>query len=662
MHNDRMDDAVPPLAPAADDALAAARSATARHAWREAFALFSEADRDDALTAADLEDFSVAAFFAAHADVGAQIKERAFTKREAEGDATRAAYLAIDIARGYGYAGKYAIATAWKRRAERLVGIEGTTYAHGYLALADSEAAGAAGRFDDAIAHAERAIAISRNAEDADLVAYAQMNLGSLKLASGATTDGLALMEEASIAAVNGDLTPFTSGVTACRMIGACRDLTDYRKASEWIEATEKYCDRQALDGFPGVCRIHRAEVAAVGGAWAQAEQELLRATTELAAYNAIQPQADGFYAIGDIRRLRGDLAGAEEALGEAHSLGRSPQPALALVRLAQGKTRAAAAAIDAAVAEQQLDQWARARLLPAQAEIAIAIGRVDRARAIVDELAAIVAGYPSPALIAGCRVAIGRVLVAERDGPAAAAEIRAGLRLWREVGAPYEVARARVVLADALRLVDADDDVVLELRAAAEEFRRLGAVADEQETERALRSAEARRSGPQTARRTFMFTDIVGSTSLAETLGDEVWERLLRWHDDVLRGLVEAGGGQIVNSTGDGFFAAFESSRSALDAAMAIQRALLEHRTASGVALEVRIGLHVADATQRGHDYSGIGVHVAARIGGLGQAGEILASAETLREAGDARAAEATPRPVRGSAVPVAIAAVPWR
>ena len=97
-------------------------------------------------------------------------------------------------------------------------------------------------------------------------------NLGSLKIATGATSDGFALMEEASIAAVNGELSPFTSGVTACRMIGACRDLTDYRRASEWIEATESYCERQSLAGFPGVCRIHRAEVAMVGGAWARAE------------------------------------------------------------------------------------------------------------------------------------------------------------------------------------------------------------------------------------------------------------------------------------------------------------------------------------------------------------------------------------------------------
>src|SRR5947208_3489372 len=122
---------------------------------------------------------------------------------------------------------------------------------------------------------AARAVAIGSATADPDLTAYSQTNLGALKIAMGNTTDGFALMEEASVAAVNGDLSPFTSGVTACRMIGACRDLTDYRRANEWIEATEKYCDRNSLEGFPGVCRIHRAEVVAVGGAWERAEAEL---------------------------------------------------------------------------------------------------------------------------------------------------------------------------------------------------------------------------------------------------------------------------------------------------------------------------------------------------------------------------------------------------
>src|SRR5207245_181052 len=95
----------------------------------------------------------------------------------------------------------------------------------GYRALIASEEAAAAGQLDAALEQAERAVAIGTQSRDADLTASAQVNLGALKIASGATTDGLLLMEEASIAAVNGDLSPFESGLTACRMIGACRDL-----------------------------------------------------------------------------------------------------------------------------------------------------------------------------------------------------------------------------------------------------------------------------------------------------------------------------------------------------------------------------------------------------------------------------------------------------
>jgi class 3 adenylate cyclase len=484
-------------------------------------------------------------------------------------------------------------------------------------------------------------------------------NLGALQIATGETSGGFALMEEASIAAVNGELSPFTSGVTACRMIGACRDLTDYRRASEWIEATEKYCDRQSLEGFPGVCRIHRAEVAAVGGAWARAEAELERATVELGAFNATPPQADGFYAIGDIRRLRGEFEGAEVALREAHARGRSPQPALALVRLAEGKTRAAVAAIDAAVAEETWDQWARARLLPAQVEILIAAGENARARTAVDELKSIVAGYPSPALEAGRMVALGRVLLAEGDGVAASRELRAAVKGWREVGAPYEVARARAVLSRALRTFGDEDGADLELNAALEEFRRLGARIDVEAAERDLRNAEDRRSGPATARKTFMFTDIVGSTVLAEALGDRDWERLLRWHDDMIRAQVAAVGGEIVNSTGDGYFAAFDSAPAAVACAISIQRALSDRTTS--FAPPVRIGLHTAEANRRGDDYSGVGVHVAARVAALAEAGEILATTETLSEAREVAVVEPRTATVKGVKAPVSFARVDW-
>ncbi len=650
-----------PTSAAPADPLQAGREALSRHEWPEAYELLSKADHSGVLSGADLEALALAAFFSAQADIELEVKERAFKAHLTEGDEIRAAYLAIDVARAYGYTGKHSIAAGWLRRAEGILGTDGTTYAHGYLALVRSEKAGQAGDLDAALSLAERAVALGNGTADPDLKASALSNLGALKIATGSTPDGLAMMEEASIAAVSGELSPFMSGVTACRMISACRDLTDYRRASEWIEATERYCARQSLSGFPGVCRIHRAEVAAVGGAWERAEVELERATSELGRYNATQPMADGYYAIGDIRRLRGDLPGAEASLREAHSRGRSPQPALALIRLAEGKVKAAANAINTAVTEETWDRWARSRLLPAQAEIAIAAGDVAGARAAVDELAEIVGGYSSPALEAGLRLALGRVLAAEGDHPGAVRELRSAIRRWREVGAPYEVARARAVLSRSLRAHDDEEDADLELGAALDEFQRLGARVDIEAVERERRDLEDRRHGPVSIRRTFMFTDIVGSTNLAEALGDQAWERLLRWHDDTLRGIVATGGGEIVNSTGDGFFMAFESAKLGVDCAIAIQRALRDHRDSTGFAPSVRIGLHTAEANRRGTDFSGMGVHVAARVAALGGGGEILATAEVLAEAGNVATTDGREATVKGVSVPVSIASVVW-
>ena len=468
-------------------------------------------------------------------------------------------------------------------------------------------------------------------------------------------------MEEASIAAVNDELSPIISGITCCRMISACRDLTDYQRATEWIEATESYCKRQSVAGFPGVCRIHRAEVKAVHGAWDTAEQELVRATDELGGYNAVPNQAEGYYAIGDIRRLRGDLAGAEAALREAHARGKSPQPALALIRLAEGKTAAALKSISAAIDETDWDRWTRSRLLPAQVEIAVAAGEPALARAALDELGALLPRNPAPALEAGRQVALARVLLAEGDGGAAAQALRAAIRGWREVGAPYEIARARALLSSALRLLDDEGDADLELQVALDEFRRLGASVDAAVAEREVRAVEERRSGAAHVRMTFMFTDIVGSTALSEALGDADWERLLRWHDETLRGVITRVGGEIVKSTGDGFFAAFDDARRGVECAIAIQRALRDHRDETGFAIAVRIGLHTADANRRGADYSGMGVHVTARVTALAGAGEIVATSDVVADAGDVATTEVREVTVKGVSAPIEVASISW-
>ncbi len=93
----------------------------------------------------------------------------------------------------------------------------------------------------------------------------------------------------------------------------------------------------------------------------------------------------------------------------------------------------------------------------------------------------------------------------------------------------------------------------------------------------------------------------------------------------------------------------------------MAIQRTLRSHQESIGFAPPIRIGLHTAEANRRGADYSGIGVHVAARVGALGGAGEILATDETLREAGISPATEPREVTVKGVSTPLSVALVAW-
>jgi class 3 adenylate cyclase len=293
--------------------------------------------------------------------------------------------------------------------------------------------------------------------------------------------------------------------------------------------------------------------------------------------------------------------------------------------------------------------------------EITLQAGDTERARIATDQLAEIVDDASPPAVRASLAYAQGRVLLAEGDETASAHELRTALRLWREVGSAYEIARTRVALSRALRVSGDDDDADLELRAARDEFERLGARPDLAAVEAELRELEERRTSRVQVRMAFLFTDIAGSTKLAEALGNQAWEWLLRWHDEMLRVEVARQGGRIVHSTGDGFFVAFDTASQAIRSAIAIQRALSSHAETSGFAPPVRIGLHAADATQRGEDFSGVGVHVAARIAALAGGGEILASAEALAEAHDVTALDAREVNIRGVSEPVAVATIVW-
>jgi len=162
-------------------------------------------------------------------------------------------------------------------------------------------------------------------------------------------------------------------------------------------------------------------------------------------------------------------------------------------------------------------------------------------------------------------------------------------------------------------------------------------------------------------AARTFMFTDIVGSTALIEAIGDGAWADLRAWHDAALRRLFDAHGGVEVDHAGDGFFVSFASAAPAVACAVAIQRTLADHRRTAGFAPAVRIGVHHGEATRTATGWAGREVHLAARLAARAGAGEILASAATLAAAG-LRPVEGQPVSLPGMAGTVAVAPIPWR
>ena len=362
----------------------------------------------------------------------------------------------------------------WLARGERLLeGTEGTS-AHAWLAVVRTYERMLTGDLPGAREWSERAIEVGSES-DAAACAVGRVAAARLRILGGDVEEGLALLDEAGVAAVSGDLDPLSTGLVYCELVCALQGLAQYDVAEEWTEAMERWCQTNAIGSLHGRCRVHRAEILRLRGSCDEAEREALVACEELSPYLR-REMGWPLTELGRIRLRTGDIDGAEEALLAAHRVGWEPQPGLALVRLARGEVAAAATAIRDALEhpsrvpskERPPDSdLQRAPLLDAQVEIEIAGGDLARAQAAADELERVAARFQSKALVAGATLARGRVRLAEGNAAEAERCCSDAARMWHEIGAPYEAALARMVLAEALRAGGSEDHAVLELQAA---------------------------------------------------------------------------------------------------------------------------------------------------------------------------------------------------
>ncbi len=478
-----------------------AHDAFHKHAWATAFSLLSAADQEETLDAEHTVQLAQAALLIGKEQEGAQLLARAHQAFLTRGDVEPAARCAFWLGFISLLNGETAKAGGWLSRAARLLENHPDCVEQGYLLLPSayrlfhgSELAAAHSTFGQATAIGERF-------GDRDLVVLGLQGQGRALVRQGQLAAGLALLDEAMVSVTAGEVSPLNAGGVFCSVLDACGEIFDLQRAQEWTSALEKWCESQPdLVPYHGNCLVRRAELLRIHGAWPDALEQAMRASECLS--NPIPKAAVGgaYYQVGEVHRLRGSFADAEEAYRQAGQWQRFPGPGLAQLRLAQGQVDAASAAIRRNFDEIK-EPGPRAVVLDAYVEIMLATNDVVAARAAADELAAIAGGRDVPFLRAlSCRAA-GAVLLAEGNAQGALAELRQSWTTWCELQAPYEAARVRLLLARTCRELRDEENARVELTAAREQFQQLGAAVDLALAQSLLEKPTGAADGPLTER-----------------------------------------------------------------------------------------------------------------------------------------------------------------
>jgi ATP/maltotriose-dependent transcriptional regulator MalT len=473
------------------EALAQGRESLRLKAWGTAYARLSAADSKEPLDAADLQGLAMAAQLVGKDVESAGLLARAHQGFLSDGATLRAARCAFWLGYIALFTGDSAQSSGWLGRARRLLEGQKECVEHGYMLMPEGLRAVQEGDASKAYKCFAAAAAIGERFGDKDLATLALHGQGRALIRKGEIARGVALLDEAMIAVRSEEVGPIIAGAVYCSVIESCRETFDLGRAREWTTALERWCESQPeMVPYRGHCLLHRAEILQLQGAWSEAFGEAERAREQMSQPPPKPGVGAAFYRLAELHRLRGEFAAAEEAYRQAKQWERTPEPGIAQLRLAQGQLEAARAAIRS-IFEDVREGAGRIRVLDAYVEIALAANDVEAARGAADELAEIASKHGAALLRALSSRATGAVLLAEGDARGALESLRRSWTIWRELEAPHDAARVRVLIARACGELGDTATADLEMVAAREVFRQLGAVGDLAQAEAALTRKE---------------------------------------------------------------------------------------------------------------------------------------------------------------------------
>ncbi|MET0560094.1 MAG: response regulator transcription factor [Gaiellaceae bacterium] len=466
----------------AASALERGRQAYARRAWKDSYELLQRADEALPLETGDLELLATTAFMLGRDDEYLGLLERAHHAHLEAGETLPAVRNAVWMGLILFTRGELGPGGGWIGRAHRLIESEpGDSIERGYLLMPVAYQLEASGDFMSAAAVAAEAASMAARFDHADGFALATHVQGDMLIKAGRVREGLALLDEAMVAVTAGELSPIVTGIVYCSVILTCQGVYELRRAREWTAALTRWCEGQPdVLAFTGRCLVHRAEIMQLNGDWPDALEEAQRAKQRFLETRNEGRVGLALYREAELQRLLGEFGVAEDVYREASRYGWEPQPGLAQLRLAQGRVDSAQSAIRR-VLDETTEPLKRAGLLPAYVEIMLTAGEIEAAGRASLELEQLADQYESAMLDGMVAHARGAVLLAEGDAPASLAALRRAVDVWRELEAPYEVARTRELVGLACRALGDDDAATLELDAARARFEQLKAAPDVQ-------------------------------------------------------------------------------------------------------------------------------------------------------------------------------------
>ncbi len=470
--------------------LSQGREAFGRREWQAARDGLSAPDLTD-LDPADLHALATAAYLVGDTETSVRALQQSFEAHTGDDAPIAAARDALSITSILTTSGNAAAAHGWKARAARLLeAVPDDVAEHGFLQMQEMLECVFTGRVEEAQGLAVEVVEAGHRHGEPDLVSMGLVCQGRMSIYRGRVPEGLALLDEAMVAVTSGEVSSILAGRIYCVMIDACQELDDYRRMTDWTRMLTHWCAQQPdLVRYTGQSAVHRAQIMRIQGAWSDALDELDLAQDRYERQDLDPAVGQVHYERGEVRRLQGDFDAADECYAAAGDQGHDPQPGLTQLWLALGRTDAAAAAVRRLL-EETVDPVHRSRLLPTAVEVYLAVGDVEAASIVVDELEGLATSFGSAALTAAAAYARGRVLSARDDPSAALPHLRTAWRGWLDLGARYDAARARMAIGEAFRAMDDEDSAAAELTVAGRTFQDLGAVPAARGVERLLAGA----------------------------------------------------------------------------------------------------------------------------------------------------------------------------